>query len=1467
MSPSNLFNMSSVHTPHHPNNSNASLPRPPSASRSRQMQQSTAGQPAIDAPSLPSLAYDPSASKPSMVSSKYQVNGLHSARVKRAQPGSSQSSPTSESPSPVSARSNPNFGSARGRQSSLKELVDRFNQTPDDVPPVPRKSSKSTPRASRASSIKPISRSQATSPSQGSAKTSFDDVIPSTQRSFQDGGQALTNGSTRRMSSTSQQSPRDTRMRRTSSNNDDFRTEPDSAGSRLQRRPLFGEILATSHNQNDAGFGITTSYRRRGSEGSTHSPNPMFSPEPGRSAPWRSSLTENRESSPTSEEILTDDSGSPSRLHQRTKSDLGGAQTLSSQAYNPGAPGSSRKPDTSIPQHHEGERTSHLSGNARSPRRKPISQSSVHLSGPPSHGRRDSQSRIPLSSRRLSATSDSATSPPSTRANSSIGGYPTALPSPNDTFQSSAHSTPHHRQVHRPDQRGIPPRLPISPSLNAYIQAPLPKQSPPLRSSRPRQHVSNATTAASRARDIRSKDDERPRRPLDIGGLDFAARRQKIQQAFTKSMNERDYHREQRKQRDVAKEEAKGPVNQEAENPASSSQHLLSVDTGQFARNSTWDLSQEDSPTLGNMTFDQGRGDATDPADAEPSSAVTAETSDSVDTFFDDEPQDDSDEPGDEDADPLAPAEGFREASPSSRQSTSRQDDRESIQIMLGETPVLSQGPLQSSGLRNQLDTDPSDPSRNDPAHLSVSTVASEQNVPAWSPDTAASSRTARTTMDSDAYSTINRVLDHYHDPNVVSPEMMNDIQQQIYTKSPELARQGGWDPKKVTQLYLQELARNRYSRNGSIMADSLRRTALQQPDEQSSRSGSMSQPRDSTDEKILRPEKPGHSRSVSLEVVEAEVKPQRASMNHPDDWNMSPSIADWIAPQAEDSPSDEKAPMSIKGPRAMDREPQELDDEEPSRSRRMAQTSRPQLPTIEGTGGSLDLAISVTSPQDDDSPVIGRPPLPSHHPPPPPADQAHYVDGASPADYSVSPNTPSNYSDRASSDPFTPRAPTGSIPPMTDYGNERPHSHEVLPGMLQQPSIASEQSSEQSGLETPQSSTDQKLSTSPEEQKRLTQRYHAIKEFVDTEHSFGQDMIVVDDIYKGTAAMIVSPEDSKILFGNSDQIVAFSATFLDALKKAVRSRYVLPNSKRWRSNRQSDNASQSENTDDQGSVEVDELNDYEKDQKVVIGEAFRQHIVDMERIYGDYVKNVSAANEKLQTLQKDKNVVVWLSECRTFADDLTTAWDLDSLLVKPVQRILKYHLMLTQLLQHTPADHPDHGDLTWASNEMKEVGDRLNELKRRQEVISAVRGNRKRKESDVRTGLAKAFGRRTEKVKQEVVPVKVEEDKEYIKLQEKYGDHYFQLQVVMRDVTMYTAEVDAFVNNFNNLCVHIEDLVCVEQSSYPELESKWRKFRMLSRDMLSTALPDHVSRVYPINASYTHVRRLNPYASMSSSP
>ena len=334
-----------------------------------------------------------------------------------------------------------------------------------------------------------------------------------------------------------------------------------------------------------------------------------------------------------------------------------------------------------------------------------------------------------------------------------------------------------------------------------------------------------------------------------------------------------------------------------------------------------------------------------------------------------------------------------------------------------------------------------------------------------------------------------------------------------------------------------------------------------------------------------------------------------------------------------------------------------------------------------------------------------------------------------------------------------------------------------------------------------------------------------------------------MDDIYKGTSnVIIISAEDVKTLFSNSDQIVNFSTNFLDALKQAAKGVYVLPKSKRWRSNRTSDTTSYSCNTDDQSSISGGELTDEERDRKTFIGEAFEHHMATMEKVYGDYLKNHDVANQKLQQLQKNPKVQIWLKECRAYAHDLTSAWDLDSLLVKPVQRILKYPLLLDQLLEVTPENHPDFVKLDVAAREMKGISMRINEMKKRADVMEQVA--RKRKESDVRNGLSKAFGRRTEKIKQQVGLSDLVEDKGYAAVSERFGSHFFQLQVVMRDVEMYTNDVQHFMNRFADFILAIEAYIDVAQSTYPEVESKWRKFRMSTREISMTALTDHVSQI-----------------------
>ena len=61
--------------------------------------------------------------------------------------------------------------------------------------------------------------------------------------------------------------------------------------------------------------------------------------------------------------------------------------------------------------------------------------------------------------------------------------------------------------------------------------------------------------------------------------------------------------------------------------------------------------------------------------------------------------------------------------------------------------------------------------------------------------------------------------------------------------------------------------------------------------------------------------------------------------------------------------------------------------------------------------------------------------------------------------------------------------------------------------------------------------------------------------------------------------------------------------------------------------------------------------------------------------------------------------------------------WDLPSILIKPMQRILKYPLLLGDLVKYTEDDHTDKKHLISAFKLMGEVANQINEVKRRKDL------------------------------------------------------------------------------------------------------------------------------------------------------
>lgn len=102
---------------------------------------------------------------------------------------------------------------------------------------------------------------------------------------------------------------------------------------------------------------------------------------------------------------------------------------------------------------------------------------------------------------------------------------------------------------------------------------------------------------------------------------------------------------------------------------------------------------------------------------------------------------------------------------------------------------------------------------------------------------------------------------------------------------------------------------------------------------------------------------------------------------------------------------------------------------------------------------------------------------------------------------------------------------------------------------------------------------------------------------------------------------------------------------------------------------------------------------------------------------YTSYITRHSSAVSHLNALPQTPALTAYLAETRTLAQSYTHAWDLPSLLIKPVQRLLKYPLLLNAVIDDTPPGQVKD-NLCLARDKVEEVARSVNEGRRRIEVV-----------------------------------------------------------------------------------------------------------------------------------------------------
>ncbi|XP_021555291.1 dynamin-binding protein isoform X2 [Neomonachus schauinslandi] len=122
------------------------------------------------------------------------------------------------------------------------------------------------------------------------------------------------------------------------------------------------------------------------------------------------------------------------------------------------------------------------------------------------------------------------------------------------------------------------------------------------------------------------------------------------------------------------------------------------------------------------------------------------------------------------------------------------------------------------------------------------------------------------------------------------------------------------------------------------------------------------------------------------------------------------------------------------------------------------------------------------------------------------------------------------------------------------------------------------------------------------------------------------------------------------------------------------------------------------------------------------VGPVFLDHRDELEGTYKVYCQNHDEAISLLEIYEKDEKIQKHLQDSLADLKGCTNYINLGSFLIKPVQRVMRYPLLLMELLNSTPESHPDKGPLTSAVLAVKEINVNINEYKRRKDLVLKYR-------------------------------------------------------------------------------------------------------------------------------------------------
>jgi hypothetical protein len=691
--------------------------------------------------------------------------------------------------------------------------------------------------------------------------------------------------------------------------------------------------------------------------------------------------------------------------------------------------------------------------------------------------------------------------------------------------------------------------------------------------------------------------------------------------------------------------------------------------------------------------------------------------------------------------------------------------------------------------------------------------------------------------FDNGTYSVINSVLNLYHQAPVITSDLATFSRNRVYQVSPVIAQHKDWGSKEATETYLARLL-------SDANASSHRNTKV------------------NNEEAMLLPQLSFGSFHSRENLPESPVG-GTAIIFPPQSRRYSRSSRGSTTTTIQED-------ASRSGSSCANRSQDKLCSY--STDNTSASTTGIDLPQLAWTNEGLGLSLqngsthqnllNMQSPHNLPPPMHSphHPPPPIHSPPPPPIQTSpiplppiqtpnEEQEISTPNFAYAFPEQPQRSPQHQFDGQFEQHPARARTPVSKDY--ERHQDDRSSTSMQAEIGDRSLPEGDSFGEEEPASAEN---SQSDPAKQALVKRYRILEEMLTTEHQFCIDMMIAHNIFEATAGNIMTEKEKRALFSNCKDLEKFSLSLFRAFKKAAKPvvNYDIPpptgpwsrDSVDSRVYNPLDASNTIRNTpeDIQQQFETCTL---ENDHLTTIGRVFLDNVEKMERLYTSYYLNSQNASAYMKKNQNNPELTGWVSACFEQVENMTQAWDLDSLLVKPGQRLLKYPLLLESLEQASDPSHPDLENIQAARQEILAISGRINEAKKRADTFRAATTEGKKEKKGgkgIGNAFVKAFIPKADKTKAYDEADKIFKDQEYKSREQKFGGHFFQLQIVIRDFENYLDSITEHYNQLNIVFLGFITVCEVAPSVNPEIESTWRKWAMAHFELQNKALEEHVS-------------------------